>query len=742
MKNKKTIIVLLLAAIIGIVGLTIAYFANSTSINNLFSSKEYGNTYTESFVSPDNWLPGDTTEKNVVATNSGQIDQAVRIKVEDIWTTDNNGTLNGWIHSDGTKSNHTTEQELETDERVAILNLANTSDWTKVGDYYYYNYKLAPGESTSSFLESVTFNPKTKLDDTCSSSISSGTRTITCNSSGSDYDDATYTLTLTIETVQYNKYATAWGTGNTVTILDERPVPGAQYLIDNATNSVNAEYNNDTKSKMFAYNHAATSQTPAQTDYRYIGDNPSNYVYFNCDDMSDQSVSTCEVWRILGLFDVDDGTGNVKQRIKLVRGSDFVNSMRWNTNGTNDWTNASLKNFLNGDYYNRTGNAATYGLKMSAKDLIDDSMYYLGGMEYDLTTHYGSTEDVYALERGDTTCGACNSDITKLTWTGKVGLMYPSDEYMVYGKGVNDNCYNDPSVCYSSAVPSTGWIYNSNKLEGRVVYPTWLLSSDSSDLDNVVFVDASGYLSNSAHVSESRSIGVRPVVYLSSDVYIIGGIGSEKKPYKLSLNNSDVDTEQYKNYKSYVFGEKVVYDNNYYYVIEDSDSDTRYVSLLKEELLTSQEVNEYSSNYTSINGEYPYYETDNCNSSVQTNCSVDYYVSDVKFIVDNWANQYDNDLVRVNGLKARLLTEDIFKTKLGYESYYDSPHTCYRVGEDTLEWAYFNGKSYWAMSRFEDGSSVYGIGSNVIPEKVYNKLYIRPVINLNKCALPGGCWNE
>ena len=153
MNNKKIVIALLLIAIIGIVGLTIAYFANSTSVENTFLTKEYGTTYTESFVSPENWLPGDTTEKTLVATNTGEVGQAVRVLVEESWTTHNNGTLNGWIHADGTKSTHTTQSELETDERVAVLNLANTSDWTKVGNYYYYNYKLAPTESTTSLLE-------------------------------------------------------------------------------------------------------------------------------------------------------------------------------------------------------------------------------------------------------------------------------------------------------------------------------------------------------------------------------------------------------------------------------------------------------------------------------------------------------------------------------------------------------------------------------------------------------------
>ena len=54
MKNRKSIIALLLIAIIGIVGLTIAYFANSTDVENTFTTKEYGTEYTEEFVSPDN----------------------------------------------------------------------------------------------------------------------------------------------------------------------------------------------------------------------------------------------------------------------------------------------------------------------------------------------------------------------------------------------------------------------------------------------------------------------------------------------------------------------------------------------------------------------------------------------------------------------------------------------------------------------------------------------------------------
>ena len=61
-------------------------------------------------------------------------------------------------YPDGTKSNHTTQEELETDERVAIINFDNASDWTYEDGYYYYKYTLSPNESSSSLIESVTFN--------------------------------------------------------------------------------------------------------------------------------------------------------------------------------------------------------------------------------------------------------------------------------------------------------------------------------------------------------------------------------------------------------------------------------------------------------------------------------------------------------------------------------------------------------------------------------------------------------
>lgn len=535
-KKNKSLIALLFVLCVGLVGLTIAYFSNSDTIENQFITKEYGTTYTEEFVSPDSWLPGDTTDKTIVATNSGQVDEAVRISLSETWTPNKTGsTLNGWIHQDGTKSTHESASELENDERVAVINFDNDSDWTYEDGYYYYKYKLAPNESTTSLIKSVTFNPNIKLDDTCITTEGNGTKTITCNSSGEDYDHATYTLTFTVETVQYNKYAEAWQlpSNTMVAIGGSKPqgVNFAQAIMNKSNASSITNYTDGVTTEAYTFEHDATEQTPALTDYRYIGASPNNYVEFNCDDNG----NNCEVWRAIGVFYVDDGNNNWEWRVKLVRGSVLSEKIAFNSNYVNNWDTSVLKIFLVGDYYDGTIND---GLKQSAKKLIGDAVYYLGASN----STSGTTEQLYSWERGNTTCGACNSDITKLTWIGKVALIYPSDMYMTYANGVEDMCYVSPDNCSETlwgepkttniGYPITGWIYNSNVEEGKTEKDfISLLSPYSTNNIETFLVHSSGNFD----YDSGWEFGIRPTLYLSSSVKTTSGDGSINSPYKLSL---------------------------------------------------------------------------------------------------------------------------------------------------------------------------------------------------------------
>ena len=57
---------------------------------------------------------------------------------------------------------------------------------------------------------------------------------------------------------------------------------------------------------------------------RYIGANPDNYVYFNCSDYTNQSDSTCEKWRIIGLFNnITKSNGTKENLVKIVKSEEY-----------------------------------------------------------------------------------------------------------------------------------------------------------------------------------------------------------------------------------------------------------------------------------------------------------------------------------------------------------------------------------------------------------------------------------
>ena len=533
--KKKNLIVLLLIAVIGIVGVTIAYFSSTTTFENVFETLEYGTEYIEKFTSPDNWKPGDVTEKTLEVKNSGSVDEAVRVKVEESWVSKNGTTL---LLKQG-------------DNVAADIHWINEDDWTKVivdGEdyyYYYYNYKLAPQETTSKLLDKVTFNPLINATTSCSDTVVDGVTTRTCNSSGAGYDGATYTLKFTIETVQYNKYQDAWNTS--VDIAASKPEPtltGAEYLLTNATNEANAEYNAETKGKMFYFTHILNEGTENEkviTETRYIGDEPNNYVYFNCDDMSNQTSSNCEVWRIIGVFDVErtdpsDSTKTIiETRLKIIRGSDFSTTMRWddrdadgyesgNRKGKNDWNGAAINTYLNGQYYT--------SMSEIAKLQIEDAIYYLGGVKSNSQSvaSFGTTADIYASERGTNVYSE-----SPLNWEGKVALMYPSDMYMTYAKGVNYQCFINPSGCSKNngqtVDPTRSWVHNTNKLQGNNEQQiTWFLSPSLDSQTSVLYVRVFGSI---GYIMAGNNYGVRPVVYLKSNIEIFDGDGTSENPYKL-----------------------------------------------------------------------------------------------------------------------------------------------------------------------------------------------------------------
>ena len=317
---------------------------------------------------------------------------------------------------------------------------------------------------------------------------------------------------------------------------------GATTLIAKA-NPETLDYNNataDQKNQMWAFTHEATEQLKATTDYRYIGKNPNNYVKFND-----------ELWRIIGVFDVDDGTGKIEKRMKIIR-NESIGKYSWDNSttesayGTNNWLVARLNYLLNPGhdsetyggslYWNRksgtcyagSGNVTTScdftstGLTDKAKSMIGDAKWYLGGSS---TNNDATSSIFYTRERGTTVYSGRSTN-----WTGKVGLMYPSDYGYATSGGSSTNrascmakkLYNWDSSSYSDC-KNNDWLYNSSTDQ-------WTMSPRADNSDYVFLVTTAAFVGNTYALN---TFVASPVVHLKSTINITGGTGSSTDPFIL-----------------------------------------------------------------------------------------------------------------------------------------------------------------------------------------------------------------
>ena len=322
-----------------------------------------------------------------------------------------------------------------------------------------------------------------------------------------------------------------------------------QLLDDGTTGDSGSGVYKVTHSAIVASNSATGSEIPASTDYRYYGASPNNYV---CLDM--EEYSNCpdkHLYRIIGSIYEENAGQNLLKVIKATPLTDGTTStFSWDykvTNGSGDWSwsniwatitsgnysnsltsGSQLMKLLNsgawwngtsGSCYNNSTTATTvnftnYKLSDKAKSYVTTSRYYLSGY----TTSDVNTTAMYGYERGTN-----RYDTNRpLYWDGNIGLMYPSD----FGYAAGNTCvtgttlYNYDGGCYKK-----DWLTDTSNWQ-------WLMSPNSDDSNNSFYLRSSGFVGKGGAVSNSHS--ARPVFYLSKDVVITGGTGTELDPYTIS----------------------------------------------------------------------------------------------------------------------------------------------------------------------------------------------------------------
>ena len=237
---------------------------------------------------------------------------------------------------------------------------------------------------------------------------------------------------------------------------------------------------------------------------RYMGANPNNYVSFNN-----------ELWRIIGVFDVasTDG-GPTEKRLKIIR-DEPISNIQWDSGNVNDWTTASLQEYLNGEYYNSLTN--------KYQELIGDTYWNLGGTADYTSAFTGFVSSFYHYERGTTTPSGIPSG-----WVGKIGLMYPSD----YGYATSGGSTTNRKSCLVTGM--TNWnstnysdCKNNDYLYNSSFYQ-WTITPLCDDSNHAFVVINSGYVSD---YLVKRSQTSRPVLYLKPDTTITGGEGTSENPF-------------------------------------------------------------------------------------------------------------------------------------------------------------------------------------------------------------------
>ena len=276
---------------------------------------------------------------------------------------------------------------------------------------------------------------------------------------------------------------------------------------------------------------------------RYYGASPNNYIYFNCSDYNNQTSSTCETWRIIGVFD---------GKVKIMRGSQ-IGTYSWDTSasgtnsgyGVNEWSQADLMKLLNSGYesesiggslywnagsgtcYNGKNNATTScnftstGLKNdTTRNMIAETTYYTRG--HNSNSIY--VDAMYDKERVSGT--VVNATPTRTTsWTGKIAIPYPSD----YGYAA------DLSLCQKTLYDYDDATCKANNWMKSILAPNygWLLTPYSGGAYGAWHVVSSGYVGFNTYAS--FAVGVAPVLSLTSELDIGSGTGTSSSPYQLSV---------------------------------------------------------------------------------------------------------------------------------------------------------------------------------------------------------------
>lgn len=243
-------------------------------------------------------------------------------------------------------------------------------------------------------------------------------------------------------------------------------------------------------------------------DYIFYGDNPNNFIYYNCKNNND--TNTCELWRIVGLFYNKETN---KYNAKIIK-NDSIGKYQFDSQELNNskslnsiYQDSTLYKYLNKEY-----------------KFINNYDMYIDEVKQEL-------EEINSLDTSINNMKAVNQIINS-----KVNLINLSD--YLYTSSCQENIINN----YNEQCLKSNWL-NNIELE-----KTWTITfketkevnkeTDDEDIEtesnnelnnNTKYLYSHG--NNINEVSANEYLEVRPVLFLKSRILLIDGDGTLENPY-------------------------------------------------------------------------------------------------------------------------------------------------------------------------------------------------------------------
>ena len=267
-------------------------------------------------------------------------------------------------------------------------------------------------------------------------------------------------------------------------------------------------YNNSTPSEDSSCDNSLLLDNTTDNNLRFVGSKPCNYVYFNCTNPSNPSSSTCEKWRIIGVFN-----RNGNKVLKIINPTFYNNGNNVQFNSTNNssfvlWTTNSLSNTLND-----TSSSSSYYNSMAHTD----NHNYIESVNWPVGATTSLSVKVDAFYNAE--------NATLSSSSVPFGLLTVTD--INYGTS-DSSCYNTNINRWSSncmAKSSVNWLYEGNEY-------TMIPYSTTSYYIYKMQTNYQPY-----RTAMNSNLPARVVTHLKTNVYLESGNGSINNPYILKLHD-------------------------------------------------------------------------------------------------------------------------------------------------------------------------------------------------------------